>query len=1692
MSNLKHVQGFDKGMNYDLDDLSLPPGATRAVYNLRYSGFHTANEGALSSVLGVELIDATGLNALPPGANEVIGWVHYGKRNSIVYFVWNGNGSHSIRMLSPDAEQKISVILQEGYRGGYPRPDLWLYTLGFSREKRITHANVIGDILTWVVAGEAPYKINIERALAFNYFQAGGYVFMGKDELLAAKAPPLLPPAVMYTTDPSYRHVNMLRGNNYNFKYSYVYRDSELSTTSPSSRTLFAEGDFNRAGVSYPELKRNNSISVTVETGRREVEFIRLYVRVNNQGDWVLFKELNKQTLGIIDNSFYTVSFRGIEHKVGVDQDYVNRLFSNVPIRANAQEFIDAKYLVYGGVVIGRDYLSEKYVDIRTNIIRLPDIDSVVPWNYELPVQEVSIGGDTYTNYTYTITVYPHVYVAGRKLRVSIKMYPPGGSEVNVCEFDHPLTAGAVLENRVHKDLAIAIAENSNGLIVTTTSEDGTKTIIWASFYDIGLDDYFSPRLKVEVSEVGEDFDYQEVSQGGIKLGATTGVGVVYKDEFGRRSGVNELGSVDVPWYSDIKKSDPGVVDDTTRYRFELQVQLFHQPPIWAKTFDIVVTRPWQVSVYIQTYAVIFATDNAPFYTLSLSKYNEICRLDEARNIRPYTFTAGDRVRVVASEWSGMVPGAPKRIENYVEAEILGYAETIEGVSPDVLRITPFDKSLLGGSPYAFPESYNCIVEVYTPSTLADSKLYYEVGCAFPVINPGAENRAHGGNVVDEVNPDRHFVRLSTVNCFHHSRFYRLPENLIGEAITILVESKTYSDYAKSLDAIGYGSVNIFDESIKETFRNALMYSEAYFDNTNINGLSMFHPDSRYRQISEKGGAITGLRYVGNVLTVIQERDNLSIYVGRAGLSQASEDGVDLVVSTDQVLNTAYPSSGEYGCMNPESIAVVGRSVYFYDINHSAIVRRAPNGLIAITDKYGLRVEMVRLSELLRQNWDLKRVITGYNEKFNELAFTFFMVKSEVTGGGYWTEKYTIKYGALYNLYAATDERNITSSDDWRIATAGVAFNFNDDIATLDSYVSTIPVSCSVNNTGLHLKIDDPLYWHEGTEGLNTVNFNAKGAGIRDGITGIFSELNEQLYFWCNTTIFVLPDKYGSMLIAGSTDEITYGRYLCGGNLRDAKNGQSIRFLRDATIEEQSLDDGTACAPYIGNDGRNYRTVKIGTQVWMADNLAETKFRFNYVTVENGVFYNVPTILDERNIAAVSWRIPIGSDVSNLMSSVGATYSAGRWRGGVEKLRVVGFESYEWDEELQDYTYIDGTNESGFAGKPLLVVIAGSTNQFMSTQKSSFFYIDAGVPKMFSFLEYEHSVYIDNSIPSEYYNTHFRHLRLCRDAGDMIPGETGSYTGNDGKIYPTICIGNLEWMSVELCETKWRNGSYINEISSWDMFGEYITYEDPPYFEYIDGVEDSAFLYCDFTESESVINTDWIHGFDGGVYMPISDADWAALTSDGMCFYDDEYDNGFFVEEVRVDEPGFAIQVISKTFVFDEENNSFRFVYDLKNADGIAPDCHAWLGDRMFSFLFGKSWQHNVPGLQTFFGVFHPRSVEFVVNPEPLKTKVFDSIALLSNSRWTARFEIIPSENVPAGMASSLSPEEYKSEEGVFYSEIHGNAIDLFTGVESVWNMINGEPLRGNSMRVKLTCYDEKGLYLAAVIFNCSRSEVSG
>ena len=186
------------------------------------------------------------------------------------------------------------------------------------------------------------------------------------------------------------------------------------------------------------------------------------------------------------------------------------------------------------------------------------------------------------------------------------------------------------------------------------------------------------------------------------------------------------------------------------------------------------------------------------------------------------------------------------------------------------------------------------------------------------------------------------------------------------------------------------------------------------------------------------------------------------------------------------------------------------------------------------------------------------------------------------------SEYFPVSYGLLYNWYAATDARNIAANG-WHLPTQA-------DMTALMLYLDPGGIASS-NTAGGNMKETGNIYWTSQSAGTdNSSGFNARGAGSR---YEIFSELRGSFSMW-------LSDEYESDAERAYISYILYNNDTLYNNTPISLKyyGQSIRLLKDST----SLTHGQA-GTYTGNDGKIYRTICIGTQEWLADNLCETHYR---------------------------------------------------------------------------------------------------------------------------------------------------------------------------------------------------------------------------------------------------------------------------------------------------------------------------------------------------------------------------------------------------------------------------------------------------------------------------------------------------
>ena len=184
----------------------------------------------------------------------------------------------------------------------------------------------------------------------------------------------------------------------------------------------------------------------------------------------------------------------------------------------------------------------------------------------------------------------------------------------------------------------------------------------------------------------------------------------------------------------------------------------------------------------------------------------------------------------------------------------------------------------------------------------------------------------------------------------------------------------------------------------------------------------------------------------------------------------------------------------------------------------------------------------------------------------------------------------TINYGLLYNWYATQEQPGGVwlVSDEMR----GLNWEISDsDWTTLYNYLDA-------NYTGdeaKHIMIKGLF----GNTTLNTVYFNGKLNGARSDI-GVFTG-KDVVARWL-TQLEVDANSFYYWIVQSTGVNLNLIR-----STINKKYGMGVRPVRPALLSDPT-GDGVACALYIGNDGKRYRTVRIGDQVWLADNLAETKW----------------------------------------------------------------------------------------------------------------------------------------------------------------------------------------------------------------------------------------------------------------------------------------------------------------------------------------------------------------------------------------------------------------------------------------------------------------------------------------------------
>lgn len=204
-----------------------------------------------------------------------------------------------------------------------------------------------------------------------------------------------------------------------------------------------------------------------------------------------------------------------------------------------------------------------------------------------------------------------------------------------------------------------------------------------------------------------------------------------------------------------------------------------------------------------------------------------------------------------------------------------------------------------------------------------------------------------------------------------------------------------------------------------------------------------------------------------------------------------------------------------------------------------------------------------------------------------------------------------------------------------------------------------------------------------------------------------------------------------------------------------------------------------------------------------------------------GALYNYDAVIDTRNITSAGWHIPDWNVDVSLLSSFLTPSLAG--------YKVMEIGTLHWIQN------VNGTNESQFNGRGSGYREIDNGSFVVFGWMGCFWLRESWSVGYKALISYQDASGYFGSTGTFGINTPGAPIRPIKDFTILNHGETGIYTGNDGKIYSTICIGTQEWVSENLAESEYRNGNLIS-------------------FAGVNGIN-------------------------------YTDAEWAALTTEAMCFY---------------------------------------------------------------------------------------------------------------------------------------------------------------------------------------------------------------
>ena len=963
---MKDLRAFTGGLDYDSDYRLVGPTDYVDAINVTTG---TSAKGSLKNMFGNVEINFT----LPDGDNTCIGSLRNIKANSIIYFVYNSLGNHSIleymcetKIVEPILTPVASIPFTTNF-------------LGFTKENKIHSSNIVDDILTWTDNNVSPRKINVKSAKEFLAQLPPSAATHPYDNLIATgtdaqkvqfiefiKYKPSIPPSIESLFNPA-RKTSYIKEKMIQAKYRYIYDDNEYSRWSTGSITSYP-GLENATG----ELPNsNNYIKVGYNTGHPTVREIEIAVRFGNTGVWgkidtpiKKYDQNNQRVLN--DYTDYYFDFYNDSVLIELAEDFNN--YDSVPQVSKTQEIIDGNRIIFANNVEGYENPNMSVeLDVTTNVVNIEEasipIGSVVPPSGSNTFYYTGASSDVFDLYIPVIK--PSYIVVGSTIRFKFRVYDSTVSYEKFYDISYVIT---------YDDIAGYPSMLAEHLMEVIASATGITT------YSFGQ--YSTTYWFVSIGKAG-DGEYIDVNLATItpplkkipsfKKGANHVFGIVYRDAQGRDGGVvtGDYMSIYNPY---LPESNPSAtVNNKVAYKSSINVSISNQPPIWAHSYEIVYGLS-DIQKYTQFLIKGLSAPNAQGnYSIDCSYIIDYITKERVTTSVDFQFETGDILRFISN--------AQKNVPSYTEVKVLSFDTTT-----NILTVAPFSRSVMETG-MTVGTTEGMLVELYSIKQKSSLTIrpYFSFGKVFEVLNAGTANRVHAGDIDQDLTTGTPAeVLMDRGDCYIYRRIFK------NNTLLTVVESENYSDFYSSQNIDISSVYGVIPNGKTTRYEHGLRYGGRYFPNTNINNLCQFNGED-YDTLTARYGPINKVATVGYVLKVLQTKKNTSIYINRSMIFNANGD--DQLTLTDKVLGNKNPSELDFGCEHPESVCVDDRQLYFYDVNNGAFIQDAANGMVPVSE-YKAKTYFRNISDKIKNNPNIY-VYAGV-DNFNNYINVSFVDTNEV------------------------------------------------------------------------------------------------------------------------------------------------------------------------------------------------------------------------------------------------------------------------------------------------------------------------------------------------------------------------------------------------------------------------------------------------------------------------------------------------------------------------------------------------------------------------------------------------------------------------------------------------------------------------------------------------------------------------